>query len=212
MARLQLKVNGAPVYDRLADISVEFPESEFRLLAVQPRGDSLFEIAEVNTTQRKELVAHFENAPDVRSFDVITTDTQSVLIQFIVPVSDLYEALLRSGNLPRYPLELQDGWFHAEILASQNRLSAYTTELTALGIPYEIRSLSQSYNSRQQLTNRQWEFITEAVDRGYYEIPRECTLTELANHLGINRSAASKLHHRAESRIVKQFVNMGGTH
>ncbi|WP_081704413.1 MULTISPECIES: helix-turn-helix domain-containing protein [unclassified Natrinema] len=207
MARIQLKLNGIPVYDRLADVSAEFPQSEFKLLAVQPRGENLFEIAEVTTTMGKELISHFEDAPGVRSFDVIFTDARTVLIQFVVPISDLYEALLESGNMPRYPLELQNGWFHAEIIAPQKQLSAYTTELTARDIPYKILSLTQSYDSKQLLTDRQWEFITEAVERGYYDLPRKCTLTELANHLRINRSAASRLRHRAESRIIKQFVH-----
>lgn len=207
MARIQLKLNGAPVYDRLADVSTEFPQSEFRLLAVQPRDENLFEIAEISTTVGDELISHFEDAPGVHSSDVIFTDARTVLIQFVVPISDLYEALLESGNMPRYPLELQNGWFHAEIIAPQKQLSAYTTELTARDIPYEILSLTQSYDSKQLLTDRQWEFITEAVERGYYDSPRKCTLTEIANHLEINRSAASKLHHRAESRIIKQFVH-----
>lgn len=206
MARIRLKVNGAPVYDCLADISTEYPDTEFQLLAVQPREEGLIEIAEIKTTNGDELIRHFENTPDVLSSEVIQMDDHSVLMRFVVPISELYEALIASGILPQYPLLLQDGWFFAEAIASQKQLSTYTDELTAAGIPYEVLSLTQSYDSSEVLTNRQWQFVTEAIERGYYETPRRCTLKEIADALGINDSAASKLHHRVESRIITEFV------
>ncbi|GAA0260439.1 helix-turn-helix domain-containing protein [Haladaptatus pallidirubidus] len=90
--------------------------------------------------------------------------------------------------------------------APHEQLAAYTAELAAASIPYEIMSLTQSHDSGELLTDRQWEFIIEAVEHGYYDMSRDCTLTELAEVLDINNSAASKLRHRAESRIIREFV------
>jgi predicted DNA binding protein len=44
------------------------------------------------------------------------------------------------------------------------------------------------------------------VERGYYDTPRTCTLTELADHLGIAKSTASERLHRAEGAIIRAFV------
>lgn len=46
---------------------------------------------------------------------------------------------------------------------------------------------------------RQWQFVTEAVERGYYNALRTCTLTDVAEALGISSSAARTLHQRIES-------------
>lgn len=66
--------------------------------------------------------------------------------------------------------------------------------------------VNSSYDSSELLTERQWEAITEAVERGFYETPRGCTLDELAESLDIYKSSANRLLHRAESRIIKEFV------
>ncbi|EMA05350.1 hypothetical protein C439_01085 [Haloferax mediterranei ATCC 33500] len=39
--------------------------------------------------------------------------------------------------------------------------------MTAAGIPYEVLSLTRSYDSSEVLANRQWQFVTEAIERGY---------------------------------------------
>lgn len=90
--------------------------------------------------------------------------------------------------------------------ASQEQLSTYTNELAAADIPYQILLLSQSHESSELLTDRQWQFITEAVERGYYDTPRGCTLDELAETFDINKSSSSRLLRRAENRIIKEFI------
>lgn len=206
MPRVQLRVNGAPVEDRLADVSTEFPNAEFNVLAAQPTDDGLLDIIEVTTSDGDVLVRHFEDAPEVRSFEVVHIDEGMVLIQFMIPISETYNALVASGIIPQQPVRLQDGWYATEITASHERLSTYTEELAAAGLPYQILSVTQSHDSTELLTDRQWEFITAAVEHGFYETPRDCTLTELAETFDINLSAMSRLRHRAESRIITAFV------
>jgi hypothetical protein len=41
---------------------------------------------------------------------------------------------------------------------------------------------------------------------GYYDTPRDCPLTELADELEIAKSTCSGTLHRAEETIVKRFV------
>ncbi|MFC6835487.1 helix-turn-helix domain-containing protein [Halomarina ordinaria] len=66
--------------------------------------------------------------------------------------------------------------------------------------------MTQSHGTADLLTERQREFVLEAVDRGYYDSPRGCTLTDLAETFGVNRSAASGVLRRAERRIIEGFV------
>ncbi|PCR90493.1 helix-turn-helix domain-containing protein [Natrinema ejinorense] len=206
MPRIQLQVNGMPVDDWLADTSSEFPAAEFKLLASQPIDEHLLEIVEVTTPDGDVLVHHLENSPEVRSYEVIHSDEHLLLVQFVIPISETYVALSASGIPPRYPTLLYDGWYSKEITASHERLAEYTEELDNADIPYQITSLTQSHDSNELLTERQWEFITEAIEQGFYDIPRDCTLTDLTERFNINISAMSRLRHRAESRIIQEFV------
>lgn len=205
MPQIQVRLDGTAVDGWLATISTEFPDEEFRLQGVQPRGDSVLAILETTTPDVETLVRRFEDAPQVCSFEVIYTDETMVLIRFIASVTKTYDPLPRSENVSLYPTILRDGWFSVTLTAPHEQLSEYTDELAAADIPYQIVSLTE-YDSSELLTDRQWQFITEAVEQGYYETPRDCTLAELAEALGIQRSAASRLRHRAESRIITEFV------
>ncbi|WP_247004030.1 helix-turn-helix domain-containing protein [Halosolutus gelatinilyticus] len=205
MPSIRLKIQATAVEDWLADFSIEFPDAEFRVLTDQPTEDGLLGVAEVVTTDGNALVRQLEEAPEVRS-EVLYISEQRVLIQALAPMTESYEALRRSGTLPEYPAILQDGWFSFTVTTSQEQLSEYIDELAAAGVPYQILSLTQSHESSTLLTDRQWQFISDAIERGYYDIPRGCTLVELAESFNINKSSAGRLLRRAESRIIKQFV------
>lgn len=206
MPRIQLQVNGKPMDDWLADTSGAFPNAEFNLLASQPTDDCLLEVVEVTPVDGAALVDHIEESTAVRSYEVIHTDETLVLVQFVIPLSETYAALSASGIPPRYPTRLQDGWYSKELTASHERLAEYTAQLDDAGIPYEITSVTQSHESSDLLTERQWEFVIEAINQGFYDTPRNSTLTELAASFDINISAMSRLRHRAESRIMQEFV------
>ncbi|UPM41691.1 helix-turn-helix domain-containing protein [Halocatena salina] len=206
MPHIQIQLDGTAVDGWLATISTDFPDAEFRLLATQLRDDGAFVILEVVTPKGDALAHRFENTPEVDSVEVHYTDEQLVLLQFRTSATKSYDPLRESNNVSLYPTILRDGWFSVELAASHERLSEYTDELVAADIPYQVLSLTQAYDSSELLTNRQWHIITEAVERGYYDTPRDCTVTELAESLDIHKSAASRLLHRAESRIVTGFV------
>jgi predicted DNA binding protein len=48
--------------------------------------------------------------------------------------------------------------------------------------------------------------LLTAVECGYYDTPRECSLTELAGELGVAKSTCSETLHRIEEVVVKRFV------
>lgn len=60
---------------------------------------------------------------------------------------------------------------------------------------------------KDTLTDRQRDLVTLAVECGYYDTPRTCSLSELAEEAGISKSTASGVLHRAEERMVKQYLN-----
>ena len=56
------------------------------------------------------------------------------------------------------------------------------------------------------LTDRQRTPVETAVAEGYYDTPRDCTLTELAEEVDVAKSTASETLHRAEGKIIEQLV------
>lgn len=208
MSRIRLKVKiGADDDNWLAGVSTAFPNIEFTILASQPTDDGVLEIVEIMIPDRDAIIRQFDDAPEVRSYEVLYSDEGMVLIQVVFPMPSTYETRRATGNLPRFPLIIRDGWLTGELIGSHEQLSEFTTELAATDVPYEIVSVTQSYDVSGLLTERQRELITEAVERGYYDSPRSCSLVELADKFGINQSAASGVLHRGEGRIIKEFIS-----
>ncbi|WP_330633361.1 helix-turn-helix domain-containing protein [Halocatena halophila] len=206
MPSIRLKLDATAVTDWLADISAEFPDTEFNVLTDQSTTDGLLGIVEAKTPNKTRLKHQFEDASEVRSYEIVHDNDDTVVIKCTIPMSEAYRTLRSSGNLPEYPVHLQDGWFSFTVTASHEQLSTYTEELATSDIPYHILSLSQSRDSNELLTDHQSQFITAAVERGYYNMPRECTLEELSESFEINKSSSSRLLRRAENRIIKEFI------
>lgn len=56
------------------------------------------------------------------------------------------------------------------------------------------------------LTDAQWEALTLAVERGYYDIPRRCSTAELADELGISSQATTERLRRAVTNLSRHTV------
>lgn len=57
------------------------------------------------------------------------------------------------------------------------------------------------------VTPKQWEAVTLAVEKGYYHIPKECTLDALADELGISKSAVSQRLGNLERKLMTNLVD-----
>jgi hypothetical protein len=55
---------------------------------------------------------------------------------------------------------------------------------------------------RDRLTPTQWETVTVAHDRGYFEVPRRATLGDLAEHFDVSEQAVSQRLRRALDALV----------
>lgn len=185
--------------------STENPDEEFRILAALPTEDGLFVILEAPLATTPTLGHYFDTT--LPSYNVLHADDQVVVIQYFLPfVPPPYRAVLFSGNLLGFPLTLRNGWIRSELITSHERLSLLKAAFEAMDLTHELVSVTQSTKPTDLLTDRQQQLITEASERGYYDSPRDCTLTELAAALDISKSVASGILHRAEGRIIKQFL------
>ncbi|WP_168216030.1 helix-turn-helix domain-containing protein [Halorussus marinus] len=63
-----------------------------------------------------------------------------------------------------------------------------------------------AYSGRPGLPYEQYETLRAAVERGYYETPRDISVEELAAELGVPRSTLSYRLRRAEAELATGFV------
>lgn len=69
-----------------------------------------------------------------------------------------------------------------------------------------IYSLDNNDNSRFGLTESQYTTLMEAREMGYYDVPREATMSELADALDVSHQALSERLRRAHKSLVERAL------
>ncbi|WP_128478662.1 helix-turn-helix domain-containing protein [Halorussus pelagicus] len=83
---------------------------------------------------------------------------------------------------------------------------------TGAGVRFDLRQVTDesawlsAYSGRPALPYTHYEAMAAAVERGYYETPREITVKELAAELDLPRSTLSYRLRRAEAELAQSFV------
>jgi len=105
-----------------------------------------------------------------------------------------------------------EGWYEQKVFKDYPAFNTFQTSCEENGISVEILSITQDSSTSEDsvpygLTERQYEALSLALSRGYYEQPRQTTAQELADELGISQPSLSDLLNRAESQLISATLS-----
>lgn len=196
------------------------------------RGDAEGEVGKALYTilapraAREDLLRHFPR--EYGRFEVLAEHDDHVTVAAPLkleyarghnPIVAALETLGRDSWF--HPLLARDGYLHISVVspseAGRERFLAYLKQvrehvsaddfkLLHVG-PYNPAALAQA---RSGLTAAQEEVLRMAVALNYYEMPRGCTLEDLAEAFGISKAAAHKRLKAAENKVIKEFAGGRG--
>jgi hypothetical protein len=207
LAKLRLEI---PEAVWIGDLTRQYPAAELRILAALSDEDAGVGLAEVSAENPGELLADMSSYEDVETIDPLKRGDGEVLVQFETTMPLLLLPARDSGIPLEMPFTIQDGTALWEVTAPSDRLSELGTQLETFGISFTVDAVQQRIDDEQLLTERQERLVLAAIDHGYYDTPRDCSLTDLADSVGIAKSTASETLHRAEEKIVKHFAEQFG--
>ncbi|NHN42771.1 helix-turn-helix domain-containing protein [Halorubellus sp. JP-L1] len=202
-AKLELTV---PEGIWLGRVTRAHPETRIRVLAAIPDGLTGVGLIEIDGDATDAVLGTMEGEDDITSIDVLQHGDDEALVQFETADPLLLMPARGSGVPLEMPFDIRDGTVTWEVTASTDQLSRLGEQLEEFGIPFHVVYVRQETDRRRLLTERQRDLLDAAVDAGYYDTPRECSLTDLADRVGIAKSTCSSTLHRAEEAIVKDFV------
>jgi len=190
----------------MEEVSTAWPNARFRLLTGVEVDDGAVELGETTGAEAAEASAAVGEHPTVSEFETLYATGDRVLSQYRTADRTLYDFLESVSVPPEFPLVVEDGWLECSITASRERLGQLDRTLAAAPVDYQLTSLVTAPESAQLLTDRQQEFLESAFAAGYYSIPRERSLTDLASDLDVDPSTASGVLRRAERQVVAWFL------
>lgn len=201
-ARLRMRL---PDGAWISEVSRSHPEATFRLLTGLAREEQAIELGEIVGEDIEAAAEAIRTHPAVDEYDSLYRGSDRSLARYTTEKSGLY-AFLRDASLPpEYPIVVEDGRFEFEMTTTRDQFEAIRDGLDAAGFDYELLSLVGSDTPEGLLTDRQREVLDTAIRLGYFEVPRECTLAEVATELGIDKSTASGILRRGEGVVIKWF-------
>jgi predicted DNA binding protein len=187
-------------------LSRQFPDATFRVLSAVPREEEGFGLVEARTDDPDGVLDAMEGAPGVTTIEPIRREDDVIVLQFETSEPLLLASIQASGVPLSLPLDITDGRARLEVTASRDRIAALGEAFDDLGLVYSLDRLYESVEAASALTDKQRETLLAALERGYYDTPREMTLSELADELGMAASTTSEILHRAEGAVIKAFV------
>jgi len=202
-ARLKLTV---PDDIWLGELTRQYPETRFRVLSALPDEQTGTALAEIAGDSVPAVLDQMRATEEVTELDVLNDGEGYALVQFETTVPLLLLAARDSGVPLDLPFGIEDGTAVWELTVSSDRLSELGEQLDTFGISFGIESLRYEISEEPLLTDPQRDLVETALELGYYDTPRTCSLTELADEIGQAKSTVSETLHRAEGKIIRQFV------
>jgi len=202
-ARLELTL---PENMWIGELTRQYSDSTFEILAALPdKGDGVA-MTEITSEQLDDLLADMEGYDEVTSLDVLNKTDDRALVQFETSLPLLILAARDSGVPLELPFTLSNGRAVWELKASSDRLAMLSNQLEQFGISFTVDYIQYNVEDNPLLTPAQQDIIQKALEMGYYDTPRQCSLTALAEEMDRAKSTVSETLHRAEEKIIKDFA------
>ena len=130
-------------------------------------------------------------------------------------VADLLPEFMQVGGVLEEAVGTEYGWWCRARLPDRSAYQHIYRFCRDREIAFEFRRLFESTPEGHggspmlsMLTEGQREALVTACEEGYFDIPRQVTLTELADRLGISDTAVSQRLRRAHSTICANFLGL----
>ena len=206
LARIKIKF---PDKIWISELFKSFPDVRMEIQYFLPYdlensiGNSIIEITHYDLKSIIDLIRAHES---VLEFSILEQEDNRV--KFNVKTYDPYllYALIKCGVLVDFPVNVRQGNAYWRLIANRDRIDQLLTIFDDRKIDYELLRIGNSpYNLEDEahkLTLEESNVLNEAINRGFFEIPRKISLEDLANQLGKSKSALSVM----LRKIIKKKV------
>ena len=194
-----------------SDISLKFTHNSFSSVDCRSLEKEVVHIVHCkgDPSQFKDIIAYFKKRKDVQKTELLSYDAENVYIRVRTTKNKEYDQFSHLFFLHHlFPIAPTRFVGNEEIWSlgtadKKNITTVYNIlkKLHPLKIGY-IKEDSLSPN----LTQKQYEAISQANLLGYYSWPRKVTITKIAKITSIPKTVFLSHIRKAEQKIMKQFL------
>ncbi|MEA1930506.1 MAG: helix-turn-helix domain-containing protein [Euryarchaeota archaeon] len=188
------------------EVSMSFPEARFRLLAGVPTDEGAMCLGEVIGDKAAAAGEAIRDHSEIVDYDELYTDAQRTIAQYKGTKRPFFDLFGSTSLPPEFPTVARNGTVEFDVTVTREQFEQLGAVLEDRGVTYELVSVVRDRESESVLTERQRECLSVALGAGYFQVPRECTLADVAERLGVDKSTASKTIRRGAARVLEWFL------
>lgn len=191
----------------------ELPGIRIELERIVPLRDTVIPLFWVsNGKDEEEIESILLDSPLTEEVNYLTEDGKRRLyeVTWSRDVDGLVSALIATDARMLEGESIGEGWDFRLQFASHDKLSEFRQYCEDKEIPIILRRLYNPHYPREgnSMTADQQEAILKAYERGYFEVPRNTTISELSEVFEISDNAYSqRLRRGLSSLIFETMVN-----
>lgn len=191
------------------EITTNFPTIDFRVLTILVSDGTGHAVIEVETANPSEILMTLQAVDDLTQVDLISVGNRRAVFQIETQETGVLQPLTAAGVPLETPIHITDGTAKWEFTTSQDRLSELSSHLGEADMEYQVDYIGYDGSStgvtQPNLTDRQSEVFMAAYELGYFEIPREASVEDVAAETGVTKSTASDTLRRAVRNLVEWY-------
>jgi len=188
------------------DVTTSSPAATVRVLAGMPGDGVGFALLEVTAPDLDPVLDAMADHDGLSDVDPLQRADHRIVLQIETPTPLVLTTMQAAGIPVEPPVTITDGVAALEVRTSHERLSTLGEQLDRFGLTYTVEAIRDGPDTDSLLSDHQAALLRTAVECGYYDTPRTCSLTDLADERDIAKSTCSETLHRAESHVIRQFV------
>ncbi len=191
----------------IAKIAELFPHIQFliqSLILISPaRAICLMQVNGVNL---KQFQKKFISTYDKKMYNIIFQDNTTIIFNIIIPNPWVVKSMFDFHIHLLYPISIQQEIVTVHAMAQRKNLKDIFQNSKWKGLHVQINKI-ENYCQESLLSPRQNEILNQILEKGYFEIPRTKSLTDIANEMNMSPSALSENIRRITKKLAKFYQN-----
>lgn len=186
------------------------PGVQVRLESVIPTSDVMIPYFWVQSPDVEAVETTLQESPIVEDVMVVDQVEDETLfrVRWSEDINGIIESIRQSDAVILNGTGHGDDWSFELRFPEYESVSTFYRDVVNRGITIDLEGIHNPIESSDgiRLTPEQREALLTALDEGYFAVPREITMVELAEKLGISDSAVSQRIRRGLAKLLSATI------
>lgn len=179
---------------------------QFELERMIPTTDRIVPFFWAHDTDPTQLETHLEADENVISVHMLDELDDKTLfrVEWVPGIDGIVQSIIEHEAMILKAIGTNDYWEFQLRFADPTDISAFQTSLNEKGTSFDLNRRYNPIDPKtdvSELTPAQRETLVLALEHGYFAIPRETNLTEIADKLDISDQAVSERMRRGTAKL-----------